>query len=82
MKEKYSLYEFEVYSEKLNDDTAEWLKINDIPVTDLVWVYKIYCDRDYLNQCRDIESDEWFETEQEARFAAVGHIDKLENGEG
>jgi len=28
-----------------------------------------------------IESEEWFETEQEARFAAIGHIDLLENGE-
>ena len=28
-----------------------------------------------------IESSEWFEAEQEARFAAIGHIDLLENGE-
>lgn len=29
-----------------------------------------------------IESDEWYDTEQEARFAAIGHITLLENGEG
>jgi hypothetical protein len=28
------------------------------------------------------ESSEWFDTEQEARFAAIWHIDLLENGEG
>lgn len=28
-----------------------------------------------------IESDEYFDTEQEARFAVIGHITKLENGE-
>jgi hypothetical protein len=27
----------------------------------------------------DIDSDESFETEQEARFAAIGHITELEN---
>jgi hypothetical protein len=29
-----------------------------------------------------IEADEWFDTEEEARFAAIGHITLLENGEG
>jgi hypothetical protein len=28
-----------------------------------------------------IESDEWFESEQKARYAAIGHITLLENGE-
>lgn len=27
-------------------------------------------------------SNEWYETQEEARFAAIGHIDLLENGEG
>jgi len=34
-----------------------------------------YCDG-------KIESSDWFDTKQEARFAAIGHIDLLENGEG
>lgn len=29
-----------------------------------------------------IKSLEWYDTEQEARFAAIGHISLLENGEG
>jgi hypothetical protein len=29
-----------------------------------------------------IVSDDCFDTEQEARFAAIGHIGLLENGEG
>lgn len=29
-----------------------------------------------------IESDNFYDTEQEARFAAIGHITLLENGEG
>jgi hypothetical protein len=69
MKEKYSLYEYELQIKKI--------ELNAEPV----WVYKIFCDRNYLNQCEDIESDEWFETEQEARFACIGHIGLLENGE-
>jgi hypothetical protein len=69
MKEKYSLYEYEIYKQ-------------EVPlINHFVWVYKIFCDRDYLNQCRDIESDEWFESEEEARFACIGHIGLLENGE-
>jgi len=64
MKEKYSLYEYELFDK------------------DGKWDYKIYCDRDYLNECRDIESDEWFESEEECRFACIGHIGLLENGEG
>ena len=40
MKEKYSLFEYELFD---NDGK---------------WDYKIYCDRDYLNQCKDTESEE------------------------
>lgn len=43
------------------------------------WVYEIHTDGcpPYWNGI--VDSDEWFETEQEARFAAIGHITKLEN---
>ncbi len=45
-----------------------------------VLIYAIY-DPDYKNRiCR--ESQEWYETEDEAKFAAIEHIDNLENGEG
>lgn len=48
-----------------------------------VWVYVIY-EPDYKPTKQTVirESDEWFETKQEARFAAIGHINLLENGEG
>jgi hypothetical protein len=43
------------------------------------WVYEIYTQFD------DVlvrESKEWFDSEAQAGFAAVGHISLLENGEG
>jgi hypothetical protein len=50
------------------------------------WYYEIYTDDvDYRNWMRTNilrSSDEWYDTEQEARFAAIGHIGLLENGEG
>lgn len=50
-----------------------------IPDND-VWVYEIYWPgRPDMRAIRI--SDEWFETEQEARFAAIGHIVSLEEGE-
>lgn len=66
IKEKYSNYELEVASNKEPQG----------------YIYKIYgtpCQPYYDGI---IESEEWFDTEQEARFAAIGHIDLLENGEG
>lgn len=45
--------------------------------------YEIYCP-DYPSTKTNIlrVSDESFDTEQEARFAAIGHITLLEEGEG
>lgn len=67
--EKYSCYEFEI---------KKVIVIKE-PVT-LGYIYEIHgtgCKPYYDGV---IESDEWFEHEQEARFAAIGHIDLLENG--
>ncbi len=44
------------------------------------WIYCIY-DNTYPEIILR-ESDEWYETEVEADFAAIGHISLLENGEG
>jgi len=44
------------------------------------WLYRIY-DSFYKDEVIR-ESDEWFDTEIQARFAAIGHIGLLENGEG
>lgn len=42
------------------------------------FIYEIY--NEALELVR--ESDEWYEYEGIARFAAIGHISLLENGEG
>ena len=48
--------------------------------------YEIYTDDpDYLAYNRTNilrESDMWFDAKQEARFAAIGHIELLLSGEG
>ncbi len=41
------------------------------------WVYDIY-HRGYMDAW--VESEDYFETEQEARYAAIGHITLLEKG--
>jgi len=68
-KEKYSCYEFGI--KKI--PVGEWKDRYD---------YIIFSWNDYLCCEDNIESDEWFDTEQEAREAAIQHIDRLENGEG
>jgi hypothetical protein len=49
---------------------------------DDAWVYVIF-EPDYKPSLHTIirESDEWFESEKEARDAAIDHIDALESGE-
>lgn len=73
MIEQYSNYEFEVrkYNGKIYTTVSNG------------WDYVIY-DPDYKPTEHTIirESKEWYDTAQEARFAAIGHIDLLENGEG
>jgi hypothetical protein len=70
MKEKYSCYEYAVIEDPHGCG----------------WYYEIYTDDvDYINWMRTnilIESNEWFESAQRARYAAIGNIDLLENGEG
>lgn len=47
------------------------------------WDYVIY-DPDHKPSKNTIirESETYFDTAQQARFAAIGHISSLENGEG
>jgi len=75
MKEKYGCYEFEIFHELIPVRGSPGKTVDG-------FTYKIFQERDYLGYENDIESDEWFETAQEARFAAIGHITLLENGEG
>lgn len=46
------------------------------------WIYKIYGSGCPPYDDGVIDSDDFFDAEQEARFAAIGHIELLENGEG
>lgn len=73
MIEKYSCYEYKIKKAIVMVDEVASLK----------FVYVIY-DSDYKPTEHTVirESDEWYDAEQEARFAAIGHIDLLENGEG
>ena len=67
MIEKYSCYEFEIFRTivgQLHDG----------------WVYKIFGSGCHPYSDGVIESDEYYDSEQEARFAAIGHITQLENG--
>lgn len=68
MRKKYGYYEYEV-----------------IPLPE-GWGYKIFTDNKVYQEIlgTDVyrESDEWFDSEAQAGFAAVGHISLIENGEG
>lgn len=72
--EKYSCYEFEIFEHP--DD--------DYPAYDKYYHYKIYTDDpDHIFYKKTnvlAESDNGYDTAQEARFAAIGHISKLEDG--
>lgn len=46
------------------------------------WVYIIHGAGCPPYDDGKIQSDDFFDTEQEARYAAIGHITLLENGEG
>ena len=46
------------------------------------WGYVIYTEGCPPYDNGYIDSEEWFDTSEEARFAAIGHITKLANGEG
>ena len=70
MKKQGYYYEFYVY-----------LSLGSLPEGEN-WegfVYKIYSQttKELVR-----ESDEWFDSEAQAGFAAIGHISLLENGEG
>ena len=63
-------------------ETYSYYEFEVMPEND-VWVYVIYDHNDpYIANAILRESSEWFETENEARFAAIGHIGLLEDGEG
>lgn len=71
--EKYSCYEFEIKKAIIFGEPPERLR----------FVYVIF-DPDYKPSVHTEirESDEWYDTEEQARNAAIEHISLLENGEG
>ena len=73
MMEIYSYYQYEIKTAIVTVDNVGHLK----------FVYQIY-DPEFKPTKHTIirESNEWYDTAQEARFAVIGHIDLLENGEG
>ena len=66
--EKFSLYNYEVMQTIVGQAYDGW-------------VYVIY-HPDYKGKVILRESDEWYDSENRARLAAIGHISLLENGEG
>lgn len=70
MKEKHSCHDFEVQVMPGHEELRN------------KWCYLIFTEACQPYDDGIIDSEEWFDTEQEARFAAIGHIDLLENGAG
>jgi len=69
-REKYSFYEYEIHKDP--HGCGYYYEIYTDDVDHIYWMR--------TNILRS--SDEWYDTEQESRFAAIDHIDLLENGEG
>ena len=74
MKMKHSYYEYEVTQDfEASYDLAD----RDPNISTTKWIYTIINDEMYGG---DIDSDEWYHSEQEAIEAACNHIDRLEDG--
>lgn len=66
---KYGCYEFEIFSVRAGSSGEE-----------TAYTYEIYVSGCPPYDDRIIESIDYYETEQEARFAVIGHITQLEKG--
>ncbi len=64
--EKYSCYEFEIKEIVVENGKG--------------FIFLLYTAGCPPYDDGIIDSDEWYDTEQEARFAAIGYITTLENG--
>lgn len=77
MIEKYGNYEFEIFGGNTNCSSDRMF----------VYRYEIYARRICIRDIEDrfdsgvIQSNEYYETEQGARYAAIGHITFLEQSE-
>ncbi len=70
MRETYGYYDFEVKLMPRDEQQCD------------KWYYIIYGTPCLPYDDGVIESDEWFHSPQRAKYAAIGHISLLENGEG
>ncbi len=68
-REKFSCYEFQIFKNTKAHGFSYVIYGDDY--------HKFWEGTDVLR-----ESNEWFLTAQQARFAAIGHINLLENGKG
>lgn len=65
--EKYGCYKYIIHKQ--------------VPPVNEGYTYEILFEPNYLGYQESLESAEWYETEELARFAAHDRIDLLENGE-
>ncbi len=80
MIEKYSCYEFEVYPDY---EASYDLRDRDPNISSTKWLYEVLlndAERKFWTGETEIESDEWYASEDEARRAAHHHIEILEDG--
>lgn len=75
-REKHSCYEFEIFHELV----PVWSGEGTTDKTVDGYTYKIYGEGCQPYDDGVIDSDEWYESENESRFAAIGHICLLEEG--
>lgn len=78
MIEKYSCYEFEIFKELV----PVWSHSGQTDKTVDGFTYKIYSEGCQPYDDEIVNSNDHYETEQEARFAAIGHVDLLEKQRG
>jgi hypothetical protein len=72
---KYSCYEYEIRKYGLYEKCDD----HEHQLHGQAYDYKIKTEGCYPYDDRIINSEEWFETEEEADQAAKEHIDRLEN---
>lgn len=73
--ERYSHFDYEIWA--YPDDDYPDTKYYFYKILDNKPDLKFWTGSNVLR-----EANEYFDTAQEAKFAAIGHIDLLENGEG
>ena len=74
-KDRYSYYDYEIWA-YIDDDCPSQESYFYYKILDNDGQHKFWTGSNVI-----VESDESFDTAQEARFAAIGHISKLEDGE-